>query len=92
MVCPKIHSTKERTLLIEPLKFVSAVPAIHIEMVFADEQGEDMLDHQKYTFNDQLVRRHASQAHSLDQTHPIWMHHVFVLLERRYDGVLMLKA
>ena len=43
---------------------------IHIEMVFADEHGGDMLDRHKYTLPDQLVRRHASQAHSVDQTHP----------------------
>ena len=66
--------------------------AIHIEMVFADEHGGDRLDPHKYTMPDQLVRRHASQAHSVGPTHPTLMHHVFVLLEKRDDGVLMLKA
>ena len=44
-------------------------------MVFADEHDGDMLDHQ-------LEKRHASQAHSIDQSHPALMYNVFSLLER----------
>lgn len=34
------------------------------------ERSRNMLDHHKYTLPDQLVTRYASQAHSVDQTHP----------------------
>ena len=56
------------------------------------EHGGNMLDHHKYTLPDQLVRTYASQAHSVGQTHPTLMHHVFVLLEKREDAVFILKT
>ena len=60
-------------------------------MMFLEHSG-NMLDHQKCALPDRLVRRHVSQAHSVGQTHPTLVHHVFVLLEKREDAVLILKA